>query len=45
MTVDPMHPKGIFAHILSGFIAGFVALLVGHFIPQIVPTKAAATRL
>jgi hypothetical protein len=45
MTIDPMHPKGVFAWILGGFIAGFVALLIGHLVPQIIPAKAAQTRV
>jgi hypothetical protein len=45
MHMDPGSGKGIFTWILTGFIGGLVALLIGHFIPSLIPTKAAATRL
>jgi hypothetical protein len=45
MDMDPGRAHGIFGWVLTGFIGGLFALLIGHFLPAIVPTKAAATRL
>jgi hypothetical protein len=43
--MDPTTGKGFFSWALIGFIGGMVALLIGHFIPSLIPKRAAAQRL
>lgn len=45
MDMHPGRGAGILGWILTGFIGGLLALLVGHFIPSLIPTQAAQTRL
>jgi hypothetical protein len=45
MDMNPTSGKGFFTWALTGFIGAMVALLVGYFIPSIVPAKASAQRL
>lgn len=43
--MDPKSSKGAIMWIVTGFFAGLVALLIGYFIPSIIPAGATQTKL
>jgi hypothetical protein len=45
MDMNPTTGKGFLTYAVTGFIAGLVALLVGYFVPSVIPAKASASRL
>jgi hypothetical protein len=45
MDMNPTSGKGFLTWAMTGFVGALVALLVGYFVPSIVPTKATASRL
>lgn len=45
MDMNPTSGKGFLSWAMTGFIGALVALLVGYFIPTLVPAKASASKL
>lgn len=45
MDMHPGRASGIIGWILTGFVGGLLALLVGHFVPSLIPSQASSTRL
>jgi hypothetical protein len=45
MDMNPTGGKGFLTWAITGFVGAMVALLVGYFLPSVVPTKASASRL
>jgi uncharacterized membrane protein YedE/YeeE len=45
MDMNPTSGKGFITWAFTGFIGGLAALLLAHFVPQIIPARVQSTKL
>ena len=45
MDMNPSDGGGVLGWIMTGFVAALLALLVGYFVPSLIPTRITKTQI
>ena len=44
-SINPTNGKGVMAWVMTGFFGGLIALMIGFFVPSLIPTQISSQKL